>query len=147
MTITRTFDLLELYRTQYKMEDSFAGKVNGKWEKLSSAEYIRQVNDFSCGLLSLGFSPGDKIAIISNNRPEWNVADMGMAQIGVVSVPIYPTSSFDDFLYILRHSAPRVILVSGKILYEKLKHLVQDTPDIERIYTFNKVTDAQHWSE
>ncbi len=145
--ITRTFDLLTLYRTSYRMEDAFAGKVNGNWEKLSNEDYVEQADCFSCGLLDMGFKPGEKIAIISNNRPEWNVADMGMAQIGVISVPIYPTSSFDDFLYILRHSSPRAVMVSDKILYEKLKHLVQDTPDIELIYTFSKVSDAHHWAE
>ncbi|MFO7828075.1 MAG: hypothetical protein R6V23_05600, partial [Bacteroidales bacterium] len=73
MEITRTFDLLERYKDLYPdMKIALAGKQNGEWEKFSSQEYIKYANWISCGLLALGFKKGDKIATISNNRPEWN---------------------------------------------------------------------------
>ena len=79
--ITRTFDLLDQYRTQYRIDDALACKVSGKWIKYSSDEYIQYANDISCGLLSLGYKQGDRIAMISNNRPEWNFFEMGMSKL------------------------------------------------------------------
>jgi long-chain acyl-CoA synthetase len=90
---------------------------------------------------------GDKIATISNNRPEWNFADMGMAQIGVVHIPIYPTISLDDFNYIFNHAEPKILLISDKLLYEKLKPLALKIPSIEAIYTFNQINGVKNWAE
>jgi len=145
--ITRTFDLLEQYRTEYRIDDALACKVAGKWIKYSSEEYIQYANVISCGLLALGYKPGDRIAMISNNRPEWNFFDMGMAQIGVVSVPIYPTISLDEYQFILNHAAPRMLVVSDKLLLEKLRPLFEKSPSIEHVYTFNNIEGANNWKE
>lgn len=146
MNITRTFDLLDLYRTKYSdKEIALASKVNGKWVKYSSLDYITNVNLVSIGLLSMGFSKGDKIAVITNNRPEFNFMDMGMAQIGVVHVPIYPTISKDDYFYILNDCKPKLIIVSDKALYEKIFPITSET-GISTIYTFNQIANTTHWS-
>lgn len=146
--VRRTFDLLERYKTNFPSKtDALAGKQNGNWILYSTHDYIEKANHFSYGLLSLGFKPGDKIATISNNRPEWNIADLGMAQAGVIHVPVYPTISQDDFMYIFRHSEPKILIVSDKILYEKLKPFVSKVPSIEAIYTFNMVDGARNWYE
>ena len=68
--VTRIFDLLDRMKELYDKPDALAGKENGKWKKYSTGEYIRQAELFSYGLLEMGFSKGDKIATISNNRPE-----------------------------------------------------------------------------
>ena len=145
--ITRTFDILEQYRTKYRLDDALACKVAGKWIKYSGDEYIKYANDISCGLLALGYQQGDRIAMISNNRPEWNFFEMGMAQIGVVSVPIYPTISLDEYQYILNHAAPRMLVVSDKLLLEKLRPLVENSPVIEHLYTFNQMEGVKNWKE
>ncbi|MDR0384698.1 MAG: long-chain fatty acid--CoA ligase [Prevotellaceae bacterium] len=142
--VTRIFDLLNLYR----LDDALACKVSGKWVKYSSEEYIQFANDISCGLLAMGYKPGDKVAVITNNRPEWNFIDMGVAQIGVVSVPIYPTISLEEYQYILNHAAPRMLIVSDKLLLEKLRPLFEGSPSsIEHVYTFNVIEGANHWKE
>ena len=145
--ITRTFDILDQYRTQYRLDDALACKVAGKWVKYSGDEYIKNANDVSCGLLSMGYKPGDRIAMISNNRPEWNFFEMGMAQIGVISLPIYPTISLDEYQYILNHAAPRMLVVSDRLLLEKLRPLVASTPVIEHLYTFNQIEGVNNWKE
>ncbi len=145
--VTRTFDLLDQYRSKYKLVDALACKAAGKWVKYSSDEYIQHANDISCGLLVMGYKPGDKIAMISNNRPEWNFFDMGMAQIGVVSVPIYPTISLEEYQHILNHAAPRMLIVSDKLLLEKLRPLFEKSPTIEHVYTFNNVEGIKNWKE
>ena len=123
--VRRTFDLLERYKTLFPNKtDAFAGKQNGMWVKCSTHDYIEKSNFISYALLALGFKVGDKIATVSNNRPEWNFVDMGMAQVGVVHIPIYPTISTDDYTYIFHNAEPRMVFVSDKMLYEKLKPLV-----------------------
>lgn len=129
------------------MDDALACKVAGKWVKYSGDEYIKYANDISCGLLALGYKQGDRIALISNNRPEWNFFEMGMAQIGVVSVPIYPTISLDEYQYILTHAAPRMLVVSDKLLLEKFRPLFENSPTIEHVYSFNSIEGASNWKE
>ena len=145
--ITRTFDLFEQYR-QFPLDDALACKVAGKWVKYSSDEYIQYANDISCGLLALGYKRGDKIALISNNRPEWNFFEMGMAQIGITSVPIYPTISQSEYKYILDHATPRMLVISDKLLLEKLRPLFEcSSSSIENVYTFNNVEGVSNWKE
>ena len=145
--VTRTFDILEQYREDYRLDDALACKVAGKWIKYSGDQYLEIANDISRGLLAMGFKQGDRIAMISNNRPEWNFFEMGMAQIGVISVPIYPTISLDEYQYILLHSAPRMLVISDKLLYEKLRPLIESSPTIEHVYSFNIIEGVHHWKE
>jgi long-chain acyl-CoA synthetase len=95
----------------------------------------------------MGLSKGDKIAIISNNRPEWNFLEMGMSAIGVVHVPIYPTISSDDFTYILHHAEPKLVFVSDKVIYEKIKNIADKLNVIKGVYSFNKIKGVKHWQE
>ncbi len=144
--VTRTFDLLERYQYFFKKDNALAAKENGVWKTYSTEEYIQHANHFSLGLISLGLKKDDKIAIISNNRPEWNFADMGMSQAGIISVPVYPTISTTDYEYILNHSKPKIILISDKSLYQKLCPVIRKIKTIQKTYTFDKETGAEHWS-
>jgi len=146
--VRRTFDLLERYKAYYAHKtDVLAGKQNGSWIKYSTHEYIEKSNLVSYGLLALGFRQGDKIVTVSNNRPEWNFMDMGIAQIGVVHVPIYPTISSDDYAYIFHHAEPKMLIVSDKMLYEKLKPIAQKSNFIQKTYTFNSIEGVSNWNE
>jgi long-chain acyl-CoA synthetase len=145
MEVTRTFDLLERYKSHYQKEDALAGKQNGKWVRYSTNEYIKYAHYFSYGLLSLGFKKGDKIATISNNRPEWNFADLGMAMAGIVHVPIYPTISESDYKYILKHSEVKAIIVSSQNILKKIKPVTDKIKKIKRIYSFNRIEGIDNW--
>jgi long-chain acyl-CoA synthetase len=101
----------------------------------------------SLGLLALGVEPGDKIANISNNRPEWNFLDFGMLQIGAVHVPIYPTITDEDYNYILNHAEVKYIFVSSAELYERIAKIAEKVPTVKAVYTFDQVAGAKHWSE
>ena len=147
MEITRTFDLLNLYREKYRMEDALAGKEKGVWVRYSSDQYIDFSNNISYGLLELGLKKDDKVATISNNRPQWNFVDMGVAQAGVIHVPVYPTISLEDYEYILKDSAPSVIFLSDKALYDKIKPIADGIESVKEVYTFNEVEGAKHWME
>lgn len=148
MEIKRTFDFLENYKTSYASHsDALAVKRNRKWEHFSSADYLQKVNEVSCGLVAMGFQKGDKIATITNNRPEWNFVDMGMAQIGVIHVPVYPTISQEEYVHILTHSEVKIVIVSDKILYKKIKPIADEIEKIEMVYTFDEVEGATNWEE
>jgi long-chain acyl-CoA synthetase len=123
--------------------DVLAGKEEGKWKRYSVKEYIDYCNWVSYALLSMGIKKGDKVAIISNNRPEWNFTDFGISQIGAVSVPIYPTISSEEYAYILGHVEPKLIFISDKNLYVKIKPITDQIPGIADIYTFDKVAEAK----
>ncbi len=147
MDLKRTFDILENVRINHQKNDILAGKVNGQWELYSTDRYIKLANRFSYGLMALGLSKGDKIVSISNNRPEWNIIDMGMSQAGVIHVPIYPTSSNEDFEYILKHCEPKMIIISDKLLLDKLKDIIKKVNNTQQVFTFNEIENAQNWSE
>src|SRR6266542_4120570 len=133
--VRRTFDLLDRYKAYYAHKtDVLVGKQNGSWIKYSVSDYIEKSNLISYGLLAMGLKPGDKIATISNNRPEWNFMDMGMSQIGVVHVPIYPTISSDDYSFIFCHAEPKLLFVSDKMLYEKLKPISDKSCAVEKVF-------------
>ncbi len=145
MEIKRLFDLLPYYEKTFRpKEDVLAGKENGKWVKYDIQAIRRMANDISYGLLRLGIKKGDKIATISPNRPEWNIIDMAILQIGAVHVPIYPTISESDYKYILNHSEVKYIFVSGWELYRKIKHIVPNIETVKGVYTFKHFDDVPH---
>lgn len=137
MEITRLFDLLERYMEKWpEKEDALAGKQNGQWRKYSIKEYIETANKISYALIHLGIEPGDKVGIIANNRPEWNILDMAIMQTGAICVPIYPTISEKDYLYILNHCEAKLVVVEGADVMNKIDHIMPETPTLKHVYTF-----------
>ncbi len=148
MEIKRLFDILPHYKSSYKFkDDALAGKENGEWVKFNIDQYIETANNISYGLLKLGIKEGDKIATISNNRPEWNMLDMGISQTGAIHVPIYPTISESDYKYILNHAEIQYVFVSGMDLLRKIKHILPEIPSLKGLYTFKEIDDVKHLSE
>jgi len=148
MQVTRTFDILERLRQNFMCEDALAVKRNKKWDIFSTQQYLDSAYDFAYGLLALGYKKGEKIGTVSNNRPEWNFVDMGMAMVGIVHVPIYPTISDAEYEYILAHSEVKTLIVSDKSLYKRLVPLAKKVSTIENIYVFNEdIEGAKSWTE
>jgi long-chain acyl-CoA synthetase len=147
MKPTRTFDLLDRYQSKFNKENAFAVKRNRKWTTFSTQDYIDQSYAFCYGLSSMGFKKGDKIASVSNNRPEWNFIDMGMSMIGVVHVPLYTSLSSDEYESILKHSEAKILMVSDKNLLKKLKPIAEKLNSVEGIFTFDEIEGEKHWSE
>lgn len=146
MNIERTFDLLEHLRQNHNRADILVAKREGQWINFSAEDYGRTSRRFSYGLMSLGFEKGDKIATISNNRPEWNMADMGMSMLGVVHVPVYPSLGEEEYKYILEHSDAKMLLVHDRATWQRLKPVV-DAVGLKHFYTFIYYEDLPHWSE
>ncbi|MEX2370640.1 MAG: long-chain fatty acid--CoA ligase [Bacteroidales bacterium] len=148
MNITRSYDILDQVGEKYgQKEDMLAARIDGTWQKYSSRDYVDISYAVAYGLLAMGLKKGDKIATISNNRPEWNFMDMGMAMAGLVQVPIYPTISAEEYEYILEHAGPKLVVLSDEALYNKIKPIADKISSISNVYTFNLVEGAPHWSE
>ncbi len=148
MEVTRTFDLLERYLELYShKDDALACKVNGEWVKYSSQEYVDYCNYISYGLMALGLKKGDKLANIANNRPEWCFIDLAASQAGIIHVPIYPTISSEEYEYILNHAEPKLIFLSDKGLYSKIKPIAERVPAVADVYTYDNVDGTKSWKE
>ncbi len=139
MEITRVFDILELYKTQYKKEDVLAAKENKQWKKYSSDDFVNYSNYVSYGLLALGLTDKDKVAIISNNRPEWNFCDFGCQQANIVTVPVFPTISNHDLQFIINHAEVKAVFVSDKAIYAKLIAIEKEIPLVKHVISFNPI--------
>ena len=148
MKITRLFDFLTHQLENKPLEDALVSKTSGKWKKTSSQEYQNLANQISRGLLRLGIKPGDHIALISTtNRTEWNIMDIGLQQIGVISVPVYPSISPEEYEYIFNQAEIQFAFVSDKDLYDKMIITKPNTPKLVGVYTFDEVAEAPSWKE
>ncbi len=146
MRLSRTFDLLYNYLEKFPKEDCLAKKENGKWVTYSTQDVVDQSCKVSLGLMELGIQRGDRVAIISMNRPEWNIVDFGIQQMGAVSVPMYPTITAEDFRYIFEDSGVKAVFVANQELYDKAVVAAKGL-DLIGIYTFDELPNAKHWLE
>jgi long-chain acyl-CoA synthetase len=129
MQLTRIFDLLPRYAELFgDKPDVVAAKENGQWRGYSLTEYQQAADEISYSFLQLGVQPGDRIASISNNRPEWNFLDIGIMQIGAIHIPIYPTISEEEYHYILTHAEVKYVFISSEEIYKRIASVLHDVP-------------------
>ena len=145
---TRIFDFLTFQLENAPLNNALTTKYNGEWESISTSEYLKLANLISSAFIKLKINSNDKIAMIStNNRTEWSIVDMGIAQIGAVNVPLYPTITSKDYEYILNHSESKYCIVSDKIIYDKIIAVKDNLKYLIDIYSFDKIPGCKHWSE
>lgn len=151
---SRLFDCLDYQLEKFPKNNMLVAKENGQWRAYSTAEVKESTLKLAAGLLSLGVSGNDmttegrdKVAIISNNRPEWLITDLAVQQSGAILVPIYPTTNPLEIEFIFNDSAVKYVFVSSEDLLQKLQSIREKIPTVRDIYTFNRVENARHWSE
>ncbi len=147
MEVKRTFDIIQWNLEKYPRPVMYGGKRDNDWITYSTEEVNDYVNWVSYGLLSMGYKKGDKIATISANKPEWNFVDMGLAQAGMIHVPIYPTIGTDEYEYILKHSDVKIIIVGNKAIYAKVIPVADKVEHLKEIYSFDQVEGVKPFSE
>lgn len=152
MEYKRLFDCIEHQLKHFPTDAMLVAKVNGNWVKHSTQEVATTVNSLSAGLLQLGvsghdFSPegSDKIAIISNNRPEWVLTDMAVQQIGAILVPLYPTTNPLEIEFIFNNAAVKYVFVSNQEMYDKISALRSKIPSLKEIFVFDEIPGTTHW--
>jgi len=147
MEVTRLFDIPYYQLENFPKPDSLADKVNGEWVKTSTQSFIDQATAVSKALVSLGVAPGDRIAMISNNRSEWNITDIGILMAGAINVPIYPTISPSDYEFIFNDSQVKICLVSDEELLAKVNEIKDKVGSLEHIVSFNKISGVEHFED
>jgi len=147
MEITRLFDVPEFQLAHFPKDIAIASKVDGQWKGHSTRELIDTAERVALGLMKLGIGPGDKVAIASGNRSEWCLVDQAILRIGAIGVPIYPTSSPDDYAYVLDHSETKVIFSANAEIHAKAAAAQATCPQLGHLFTFDKVDGARHWSD
>lgn len=147
MEISRVFDILDRYRNGYENPTVLNTKENKVWKSYSTEDFIEAATNVSYGLLKLGLTRDDKVAIISNNRPEWNFVDFGSQQAGIATAPIYPTISINDLKFIMNHSEVRIAFISDKSILAKLQSIESELPHLKYVFSFNPIEGVKPFSE
>lgn len=115
---------------RHNKRDTVSEKRGQEWIHLSATEFVQRVRHIALGLTDLGIQPGDRVALISENRPEWSIADLAILSAGAVTVPIYTTQSVEQIRFILEDSGTRTLLISGGRI---LKHARPGFEGLERL--------------
>ncbi|MEP6627832.1 MAG: long-chain fatty acid--CoA ligase [Ginsengibacter sp.] len=151
---TRLFDCIDLHLKDAPSRTMLAGKENGQWKEYSTSDVADIVTRLSAGLFHLGIGPCDgtaegkhKIAVIAKNRPEWVMLDLAVQQLGAVLTPVYPTISESELEYILADAGVKLIFVNDQSLYEKVNNIKSRLPQLQEIFSFEKLDAARHWKE
>ena len=146
MTIPqRIFDLPRFQEKNTPNISIFNYKENKEWKGISTQDFINRVNNISKGLLASGVQPNDKVALISENRLEWNLLDFAIQQIGAVVVAIYPNISDNDYEFILNNAEIKLCFVSNDTLYQRLLAIKDQIPTVSEVYTFNTYPHTPNW--
>ena len=124
---------------RHNKSDALNYRADGKWFNLSAETFIERVKNCTLGLASLGIRPGDRIALLSENRPEWSIVDMAILSLGAINVPIYTTQAIEQIDYILSDSGAKAIFISNRRLHKHarpalekraMEHLIFFEPEI-----------------
>lgn len=123
-------------------------RVNGEWVFYSTQEIIDLANSLSLGLLKLGLKKGDKVSILSyENRPEWKIVEIAAHQLGLVTVPVYPTIAPSDYEYIFNNAEVQYAFVGPGDLADKVQATAPKVPSFKGLYTFDKADGLNHWED
>ena len=145
-SISRIFQLDNII-AEHNLDAVVAGKENGKWRKYNANEFRETTTNIAYGLLELGIDKGDIVSVISANRSEWLLVDMGISKIGAINAPIYPNITKEDYDYIINDCDSQIIFVGDKEIYDKIKDLPKTNPNIKAIYSFDDIEGVDSWSK
>jgi long-chain acyl-CoA synthetase len=135
---------LFLARAKEKGDGPFLwAKREGKWQSTSWAEAARQVASLAASLKEIGLQPGDRVALVSENRPEWLIADLGIMAAGCITVPTYTTNTTRDHAHILGNSGARAVVVSNQRLAKNLIPAVLTSAECHHVIAMEPLRTGQ----
>ncbi len=146
---TRLFDIFPRQLAQFPRADALAYKYDGKWRTYATREVLQIIHELAAGLVGAGIQKGDKIGVVSYNRPEWNFIDQATQRVGAVLVPLYPTASTYEWAYVLNDAGARFLFVEGDELLEKARTMKREhpVPRLEKIYRMTDGEGVPVWNE
>src|SRR5437016_11246009 len=124
----------------HNLERHVAYKNGGAWKSISSRQYYGYAVRVARALQQWGIERGDRVAILSENRPEWMIADFACVTSGIVDVPVYTTLTAEQTLYLLQNSGARAIFVSNQEQLRKIQSIQKQTK-LEKIVTMDEVAE------
>ena len=135
---------LFLARAAEKADAPFLwAKRDGEWQSISWAEAARQVASLAASLKQIGLEPGDRVALVSENRPEWLIADLGIMAAGCVTVPTYTTNTTRDHAHVLGNSGARAVIVSNQKLAKNLVPAVLTSSECHHVIAMESLRTGQ----
>jgi len=147
LTIDRLFDVPRHQLKNYPNPNMFVTKTKGIWVPLSTSDFLDAAMNVSRGLISLGVAAGDRVAVASSNRFEWNILDIAVQQVGAILVPLYPNISESDYRFILNDAGVEICVVSNQELVDKISSVRNDVPSLKHLFAFDQVPNCPHWTE
>ena len=118
-------------------QDALGYKIGDVWHFLSGTETVEKLKNLALGLAAMGVKAGDRVAIISENRPEWSLTDLAILSLRAVNVPIYTTQAVEQIRYILEDSGAKMLFVSGKKLWKHAQAAIESVETIEKLVFFD----------
>ncbi len=134
---------IESFRRHSK-PDALNFKSGDSWTNISGEAVIDKIKHIALGLADLGVKAGDKVAIISENRPEWSLTDLAILSLRAVNVPIYTTQAVEQIRYILEDSGSKMLFVSGKKLWKHAENAIQSVERLEKLVFFDDDAKPEH---
>ena len=131
-------DMIKTNANRFKDKAAMSIKVDGDWKDISYSEFGENVKLVAQGLASLGISKGDKVALLSENRPEWGMSDFGIQSTGALVVPVYPTLISKQIEYILQNSGSKICIASNAEQTDKLMPLFKSVHDLELVVVMDE---------
>lgn len=122
---------------KYAKDDALNHKAGDEWINISAAQFVDRVRHVALGLADLGVKPGDRVALLSENRPEWSIADLAILSLGAINVPIYTTQAVDQIRYIVTDAGVRAIFVSNRKLFKHAAPALKGLDFLEKIIFFD----------
>jgi len=119
-------------------------KLGGAWRDIPWNDLAANVRAFGEGLLALGIQPGDRVAVMAPNSPEWAYADLGSMACGAISVPVYHTEGIETILHILQDSQSRVFFIHSQLLAGELLDHLDELPELQRIIQIEGPALSEH---
>lgn len=144
-TVTRLFDVPYHQLKNYPQPGMFYSKMDGSWNAISTKEFLDRCMQLSIGLLSVGVENGDRIAVASNNRLEWNILDIAVQQIGAVLVPLYPTISSKDYQFILNDCEAKYMFVGNQEIADKILEVKSGLQALKGTFSFDSLSGVERW--
>ena len=122
--------------TAHNKPDALLVRREGSYHSISSSELLEKVKQLAAALVDLGIAKGDRVALLSENRPEWTISDMAILSVGAVNVPFYPSLPATQVESQILDAGAKVILVSNKIQHDKIIDFKDRVPGLEKVILF-----------
>ncbi|MFN2501413.1 MAG: long-chain fatty acid--CoA ligase [Pyrinomonadaceae bacterium] len=122
---------------RHNKPDALAYRTGDSWNYVKGSEAIERIKNVAMGLAALGIRAGDRIAIISENRPEWSLVDLAILSLRAITVPIYTTQAVEQIRFILENSGARMLFISGAKLWKHAELALESVEQIEKIIFFD----------